>query len=167
MLVVQVLVEVPRLHRGCQADVPSLSKLCHLLDLVFGFHLRSFEQILFQHLLVFHDRHGVGIGDWDVVGALDGAHGRRRQILIRRPQTLLTILNGLFLRHNRRRPHSSTPGSLLIILNLLNPIEQCFIVHHVLDLLPLLLVELYAVFHEIGKHLSLCLVTIGIHERMP
>lgn len=145
----------------------------YLFAFFFGFHLQAFKQILVHHLLVFHNRlHIFFVMNLDLVlswRAFDCAHSRRH-VIIRWSHTFIFESGSdiLFICHNYHWwSHGSTPWHLFGVLYFVDPVEQCFIVHHVLNFFPLLLIKFDAVLHEVGKHLSFFFVAVWIHEGMP
>ena len=195
MLIIQVLVEL-RLYWSRHAHLDGsilLNRSCYwfrlytsqwlnkllmrsvtyLLAFFFWFHLQAFKQILVHHLLVFHNRlHIFFVMNLDLIlswGAFDCAHSRRH-VIIWRSHTFIFEpgSDSLFICNNYNWwSHSSTPGHLFRIFYLVDPVKQCFIVHHVLDFFSLLLIKFDAMLHEIGEHLSFFFVSIWIHEGMP
>ena len=138
------------------------------------FFVHRLKHKLLNLLLIFQDRPYIRcvvnlIDSLVLVYAFDGAHSCRRDVFIWRPQSLIAAAGSdiLFICDNYRRSQSNTPGHLFTIFDSLDPVEQCLIVHHVLDFLPLLRIKFDAMLHEVGEHLGFCLIAICIHEGVP
>ena len=161
------------LHNSQWLNKLLMRAVTYLFAFFFGFHLQAFKQILVHHLLVFHNRlHIFFVMNLDLVlswRAFDCAHSRRH-VIIRWSHTFIFESGSdiLFICHNYHWwSHSSTPWHLFGVLYFVDPVEQCFIVHHVLNFFPLLLIKFDAVLYEVGEHLSFFFVAVWIHEGMP